>query len=269
MTSLCRNLVALLFFVLPPMHPHFFTNAASASTPITRRRIIHIIDTGSESQDDYDFNEDEYDITKAPPRVMSFPKMNRKPQLCKYDPCLEHQVPCATLSEQTGCLCPGMSGANVRPHPPRIQALVPVSEGSDRGKIQVQWCAPSSVVSQYRIVIEGRDGEIQKFGDASRRGLVRSLEVGTKVCVVAVNNAGSSDPSDFSCKRYESHESSDHTLMAWVIGGGVALLLLVVTTALICGKYQKFRKGKRDSTDGLIKVQVEHCDLDKCSSVVV
>lgn len=261
--------MTLLFFVLPPMHSHFFTNAGSASPPVTHPRIIHIIDMGSEGQDDYDFNEEEYDITKAPPRVMSFPKMNRKLLLCKYDPCLENQVPCATLSEQTGCLCPGMSGVDVRPHPPRIQALVPVSEGSDRGKIQVQWCAPSSVVSEYRIVIEGRDGEIQKFGDASRRGSVRSLEVGTKVCVVAVNNAGSSDPSEFSCKRYEFRESSDHTLMAWVIGGGVALLLLVVTAALICGKYQKFRKGKRDSTDGLIKVQVEHCDLDKCSSVVV
>lgn len=269
MTSLCRNLVALLFFVLPPMHSHFFTNAASTSAPITRQRIIHVIDTGSDSQDDYGFIEDEYDITKAPPRVVNIPQTDQKPQLCKYDPCSENQVPCATLSEQTGCLCPGMSGANVRPHPPRIQALVPVSEGSDRGKIQVQWCAPSSVVSEYRIVTEGRDGEIQKFGDASRQGLVRSLEVGTKVCVVAVNNAGNSDPSDFSCKRYEFRESSDHTLMAWVIGGGVALLLLVVTTALICGKYQKFRKGKRDSTDGLTKVQVEHCDLDKCSSVVV
>lgn len=251
------------------MHSHFFTNAASASPPITHPRIIHIIDMGSEGQDDYDFNEEEYNTTKAPPRVVNVPNKHQIPQLCKYNPCLENQVPCATLSEQTGCLCPGMSGANVRPHPPRIQALVPVSEGSDRGKIQVQWCAPFSVVSEYRIVIEGRDSEVPKFGDASRRGLVRSLEVGTKVCVVAVNNAGSSDPSEFSCKRYEFRESSDHTLMAWIIGGGVALLLLVVIAALICGKYKKFRKGKRDSTDGLTKVQVEHCDLDKCSSVVV
>ncbi|XP_006781393.1 leucine-rich repeat neuronal protein 4-like [Neolamprologus brichardi] len=268
MTSLCRNLVALLFFVLPPMHSHFFTNAASASPPITHPQIIHMTDMGSDRQDDYD-SEEEYDTTKAPPRVVKVPKMHQKPQLCKYDACSENQVPCATLFEQTGCLCPGMSGANVPPHPPRIRALVPVSEGSDRGKIQVQWCAPSSVVSEYRIVIEGRDGEVPKFGDASRRGLVRSLEVGTKVCVVAVNNAGSSDPSEFSCKRYEFHESSDHTLMAWIIGGGVTLLLLVVIAALICVKYKKFRKGKRDSTDGLTKAHVEHCDLDKCSSAVV
>ncbi|XP_005913445.1 leucine-rich repeat neuronal protein 4 [Haplochromis burtoni] len=267
MTSLCRNLVALLFFVLPPMHSHFFTNAASASPPITHSQIIHVPDMGSEGQDDYDLIE--YDTTKAPTRVVNVPKIHQKNQLCEYDPCSENQVPCVTLSEQTGCLCPGMSGANVRPHSPRIRALVPVSEGSDRGKIQVQWCAPSSVVSEYRIVVEGRDSEVPKFGDASRRGLVRSLEVGTKVCVLAVNNAGSSDPSEFSCKRYEFLESSDHTLMAWIIGGGVTLLLLVVIAALICGKYKKFRKGKRDSTDGLTKVHVEHCDLDKCSSVVV
>ncbi|XP_006781395.1 leucine-rich repeat neuronal protein 4-like [Neolamprologus brichardi] len=268
MTSFCRNLVALVFLVLPPMHSHFFTNAASASPPITHPQIIHMTDMGSDRQDDYDL-EEEYDTTKAPPRVVNVTKMHQKPQLCEYDPCSENQVPCAALSEQTGCLCPGMSGANVPPHPPRIQALVPVSEGSDRGKIQVQWCAPSSVVSEYRIFIEGRDGEVPKFGDASRRGLVRSLEVGTKVCVVAVNNAGSSDPSEFSCKRYECRQSPVLTVMAWIIGGLFALLLLVVIGTLICGTYQEFRKGKRDSIDGLTEVHVEHCDLDKCSSVVV
>ncbi|XP_004545587.3 LRRN4 C-terminal-like protein [Maylandia zebra] len=264
MTSFCRNLVALVFLVLPPMHSHFFTNAASASPPITRPQIIHMTDMGSEGQDDYDFNKEEYDTTTASPRMVSFPKMDLEPLLCEYDPCSENQVPCAALSEQIGCLCPGMSGANVPPHPPRIQALVPVSAGSDRGEIQVQCCAPSSVVSEYRIVIEGRDSEVPKFGDASRRGLVRSLEVGTKVCVVAVNNAGSRDPSEFSCKRYECRQSPVLTVMAWIIGGLFALPLLVVIGTLICGTYQKFRKGKRDSTDELTKVQFEHC-----SAVVV
>lgn len=84
------------------------------------------------------------------------------------------------------------------------------------------------------------------------------------MCVVAVNNAGSRDPSEFSCKRYECRQSPVLTVMAWIIGGLFALPLLVVIGTLICGTYQKFRKGKRDSTDELAKVQFEHC-----SSVVV
>ncbi|XP_030594407.1 LRRN4 C-terminal-like protein [Archocentrus centrarchus] len=269
MTSLCRNLVGLLFFVLPPMHSHLFTNAASASPPITRPSIKRITDTAlGDQDDDYSDNYDN-DSTQPPSMVLSYTKIPQQSQFCQYNPCLEKQEPCSSLSAQTGCLCPGMSAVDERPHPPLIQALVPVSGESDRGKIEVQWCAPSSVVSQYRIVIEGRDGDAPVFGDSSRRGLVPTLEVGTKVCVVAVNDAGSSEPSEFSCKRYEAHESSDHTLLAWIIGGGAALLLLIVIAALICGKCQKFRKGKRDSTDGFLKGHMEGCDKDRCSSAAV
>lgn len=264
MTSLCRNLVALLFFLLPPLNSHLFTNAASASPSVTRPSIKRLTDSPLDDQDD-DYSDDYYDSTDSPPRVLSHTNRPLQSQLCHYDPCLENQEPCVHLSAQTGCLCPGMSGANMRPHPPRIQALVPVSGG----EIEVQWCAPSSVVSQYRIVIDGRDGDAQNFEDTSRRGLVPTLEVGTKVCVVAVNDAGSSEPSEFSCKRYEAHESLDHTLLVCIIGGGVVLLLLIFIAALICRKYHKFRKGKRESTDGFLKEHMEHCDKDKCSSAAV
>uniref|UniRef100_A0A3P8STE6 Si:ch1073-303k11.2 n=1 Tax=Amphiprion percula TaxID=161767 RepID=A0A3P8STE6_AMPPE len=248
--SLCRNLATLLLLVSPLMHSHHFTHAASTSPPITRPRIIFM--TGLGSDDDY---EDEYDDSHSrPPRVQSSmrtPLLHREPQLCQYDSCVENQEPCALLSKATGCLCPGVSGADEPPHAPRIATLLPVIEGKDRGKIEVQWCAPSSVVSSYRVVVEGRDGVVLEYGNALRRGVVGSLEVGSKVCVEAVNDAGQSTASEFSCMRYEAPESSDQKLLAWVIGGGVVLLLLFVIAGVILWKCQICRKAKRDSADGL------------------
>ncbi|XP_026186582.1 leucine-rich repeat neuronal protein 4 isoform X2 [Mastacembelus armatus] len=203
---------------------------------------------------DHDYDDDDYqDNPNTPPEVPSSiktPHLHREP--CQYNPCLENQEPCAHLSAQTGCLCPGLSGADAPPHAPRIQALLPVMEGDDRGKVEVQWCAPSSVVSRYRVVVEGSHGEVQEFGDTLRRGLVGSLEVGTKVCVEALNNAGQSDPSEFSCKRYDRPESSDRKVFVWVIGGGVALFLIVIIiVGVILWKHKMCQKGKRDSADGL------------------
>ncbi|XP_022069398.1 leucine-rich repeat neuronal protein 4 [Acanthochromis polyacanthus] len=250
MTSLCANLATLLLFLSPLMHSHHFIHAASTSPPLTRPRIIFINGLGSD--DDY---EDDYnDNHSPPPKVLSSmrtPLLRREPQLCQYDSCSENQEPCALLSEATGCLCPGVSGPDELPHAPRIETLLPVSQGNDKGKIEVQWCAPSSVVSFYRVVVEGHDGNFLEYGNALRRGVVGSLEVGTKVCVEAVNDAGQSTASEFSCKRYEAPESSDQKLLAWVIGGGVVLLLLFVIAAVILWKCRICRKAKRDSADGL------------------
>lgn len=209
--------------------------------------------TGLGSDDFYDY-EDE-DSHSRPPKIlasMRTPFLHREPQLCQYDSCSENQEPCALLAEATGCLCPGVSGPDEPPHAPRIETLLPVSEGKDRGKIEVQWCAPSSVVSSYRVVVEGRDGEVLEYANALRRGVVGSLEVGTKVCVEAVNDAGQSAATEFSCKRYEAPESSDQKVLTWVILGGVVILLLLfVIAGVILWKCQICRKAKRDSTDGL------------------
>lgn len=252
MMSLCGNLAVLLLFLSasPLLHSHLFTHAASTSPPVTRPRIMFLTVLGSDDNYDDDYTEDH-----SPPPEVLYPKrttlLRQEPQLCKYNPCLENQEPCTQLADRTGCLCPGVSGADKPPHAPRIQVLLQVSEGDNRGKVEVQWCAPSSVVSGYRVVIEGRGGGGLEFGEVSRRGVVGSLEVGTKVCVEAVNNAGHSTPSEFSCKRYDPPESSDHKLLAGVIGGGVALLLLLIIGAVILWQYQMRKKAKRDSTDGL------------------
>ncbi|XP_070693148.1 LRRN4 C-terminal-like protein [Pempheris klunzingeri] len=247
MMSLYRNLAMPLFFlsVWPLLHSNFFSHAASTSPPVTYPRIIYM--TGLDPNYDYgDYNDSSLPEVLTPVKTTIL----RQDPFCQYDPCLEHQEPCSHLSAKTGCLCPGVSGADELPRPPLIKDLLPVSEGDNMGKIEVQWCAPLSVVSGYRVVIEGKEEEAQKFEDVLRRGVVGPLEVGTKVCVEAVNNAGRSPSSMFSCKRYELTGSSDHNLLAGIIGGGLTLLLLLIITAVILWKYQICQKAKRDSTDG-------------------
>lgn len=252
MMSLCRNLAVLLLFLIasPLPHSHLFTHATSTTAPATRPRIIFL--TGFGSEDDDDDDDDDYEKPTVLTQVVKSVQntlVHQAPKLCHYDFCLENQEPCGQISAKTGCLCPGVSGGDQPPHSPRIQELVPITRGGDRGKIEIRWCAPSSVVTGYKVLIEG--GEVLEFEDVSRRGLVRSMEVGTNVCVEAVNSAGHSIPSDFSCMRYEHPESSDHKLLAGIIGGGVALLLVLIIAAVILWKHQMRKKAKRDSANGL------------------
>ncbi|KAJ4945587.1 hypothetical protein JOQ06_023268 [Pogonophryne albipinna] len=254
MMSLCRNLAVLLLFLIasPLPHSNLFTLATSTTAPATRPRIIFLTGIGSEDDDDDDDDDYDYEKPTVPTQVVKSvqnPLVHQAPKLCHYDFCLENQEPCDQISAKTGCLCPGVSGGDQPPHSPRIQELVPITRGGDRGKIEIRWCAPSSVVTGYKVVIEG--GEVLEFEDVSRRGLVRSMEVGTNVCVEAVNGAGHSIPSDFSCMRYEHPESSDHKLLAGIIGGGVALLLVLIIAAVILWKHQMRKKAKRDSANGL------------------
>ncbi|XP_033830316.1 leucine-rich repeat neuronal protein 4 [Periophthalmus magnuspinnatus] len=249
MKSLSRHHPLLLLFLSTLVHfSHFFTQAASTSPSVTRSRIIIL--TAKGPNDDYD-DDDDYDIPYKRTSVRT-PFVNQEPShLCKHNPCLEDQPSCAVLSQQTACLCPGLSGASEPPHAPWIHSLLPVKEGPDRGKIEIQWCAPSSVVSGYRVIIEGGTEQPQEFNDSKRRGLVGYLEVGTKVCVEAVNRAGHSSRSEFSCKRYEAPTSSDHRLMVGILAGAVLLFLLLIIGVVIICKCRPCKKKKRDADDGL------------------
>ncbi|XP_029368549.1 leucine-rich repeat neuronal protein 4 [Echeneis naucrates] len=250
MPQLRKNLATLLLFLItsPLLHYHLFTHAASTSSPITRQQIKYIKDLGSD--DDDDDTEDDY---SSPPDVISpvnVPNTKQETNFCEYNPCLENQEPCSEVAARTGCLCPGLSGEDVPPRSPRIQALLPITAGTNKNKVEVQWCAPPSAVTKYKVVVEGHDGDVFEFENALRHGLLGSLEVGTRVCVQAVNNAGQSPPTEFSCQRYDP-PSSDQNLLALIIGGGVAFLLLVILIAVILWKQKVCRKGKEDSTDGL------------------
>lgn len=249
MMSQHRNLAVLLLLLSTSflLHSHVFTHAASTSPPVTRQRIIYLTAMGSD--DDYD--DDDHDIDSSPPEVVSSvktPLLHQQPLPCQYDPCLENQEPCAS---QAGCLCPGISSGDKPPRPPTIQKLLPISDGDDRGKVEVWWCAPSSVVSGYRVLVEGHNSDVIEVGHGLRRGVVKSLEAGTKVCVEALNEAGHSSPSEFSCQRFDPSESTDHSLLFWVIGGGVSLLFLLIIASVVLWKCKMCRRAKRDTNDGL------------------
>ncbi|XP_074530559.1 LRRN4 C-terminal-like protein [Halichoeres trimaculatus] len=246
MMSLCGNWIALFLCASPVLHFHRLTHAATTSPPVTRTGIKYTAFDFAYDGDDDDDDDSSDVVSQKRTTVLQ----HRPPRPCNYDSCLENQEPCESLAKQHGCLCPGVSRADEPPHPPRIQSLKPISAGADRGKIEVQWCAPSSVVQKYRVVVQG-EGDSLEFKDVSRRGVIGSVEVGTKVCVEAVNNAGSSSPSDFACMRFDHSESPDHTkLFLGGIAGGVILLILIIT-AVIFWKCCMLKKAKTDSTDGL------------------
>ncbi|XP_051922675.1 leucine-rich repeat neuronal protein 4 [Hippocampus zosterae] len=246
MTPLRRNPTVLLLFLRawPLLHSHLVTDAASTSPPITRPRFTFITGLGADYDEDYDEEDDS--ASKRPPDALATTRMQfLQRELCKFNPCLENQVPCAKLLAETGCLCPGISGVDQPPHSPRLQSMIPIH----KGEVEVKWCAPTSVVTQYRVVVEGKDGKTIQFGEDSRQGLVGSLEVGTKVCVEAVNKAGHSIPTEFSCMRYDPPSSSDYEVLVGIIGGGI--LLLVLISSVILWRCCKKRHAKRDSADGL------------------
>uniref|UniRef100_G3UHH9 Leucine rich repeat neuronal 4 n=1 Tax=Loxodonta africana TaxID=9785 RepID=G3UHH9_LOXAF len=66
---------------------------------------------------------------------------------CDYHPCKHLQTPCAELQKRLRCRCPGLSGEDTVPDPPKLQG---VSEVTDTSAL-VHWCAPNSVVQEYQI----------------------------------------------------------------------------------------------------------------------
>ena len=234
--------VLLLFLTLDPTLR--LTHALSTSSPTTRTRIQFMTD--DTDYDDDDSPSDSPNVpTPVPTRILD--------KLCQYDPCREDQPPCTNHLAQIGCLCPGLSGAHQLPHPPRLQGLLPAgsSEGGGGG-VEVQWCAPSSVVSGYRVVVEGNRSAALEFGAQARRGQLRPLEAGAKVCVEAVNGVGRSVASELSCKRYHPPTPHSSSVKAGLIGGGVAvLLLLAVMAIMILWKRRARRKSTEGAAEGL------------------
>ncbi|CAL8264272.1 unnamed protein product [Lota lota] len=226
MALLYKSLAVLqLFLTLDPTLR--LTHALSTTSPITRTRILFMTAVGDYDADYTDSHSDPLSVA-APARPAHILH-----ELCQYDPCRGDQPPCADLSAQSGCLCPGLSGASQPPHPPRLQELLASGSGDVKdGGVEVRWCAPSSVVTGYRVVVDGNRGAALEFVAQGRRGRLGFLEDGAEVCVEAVNGAGHSAVSEFSCMHYQSPARLGSSGVAGFIGGGVAILLLLVVMAL-------------------------------------
>uniref|UniRef100_A0A5G2R8V4 Fibronectin type-III domain-containing protein n=1 Tax=Sus scrofa TaxID=9823 RepID=A0A5G2R8V4_PIG len=94
--------------------------------------------------------------------------------LCPSHPCLHLQKPCAELQRRWRCRCPGLSGEDTLPEPPKLRAVAETTDTS----VLVRWCAPNSVVRAYQIRSspEGRPGNQQCPSASSRIELC--VEVG-------------------------------------------------------------------------------------------
>lgn len=256
MKSQCWNSAVLLLLLTPDLFyspssfPFFLPHLAHAVptlSPVTPHRILYVTNVGSDDYDD-DYSEGG-DHSTHPPRTPPISTAGPEPTLCDYDPCMEQQVPCKQLSAQDGCLCPGLTGPDEPPHAPLLKKLVPAGNG-EMGA-EVWWCAPESVVSSYRVVVEGQEGRSLNFRENLRSGLIGELPVGVKVCVEAVNEGGTSVPEENSCQTYNAQEPYNQTLRAGVIGGGVGFLLLLSVSAVICWRWRFCRKARGNSTEGL------------------
>ncbi|XP_048885769.1 leucine-rich repeat neuronal protein 4 [Brienomyrus brachyistius] len=192
----------------------------TSQPPVTHRRIIFVAEP----------EEPETPMARASsrPAVLA--------ELCDYDPCRDQQTPCTQLSFESGCLCPGLSGPNVLPQAPHLKSVH--REGSE---VVARWCAPASEVQQYRVTVE--PGIFQLFEEISRKGSLGNLVPGTKVCVEAINRAGISNPSKYSCTRYEPKGTDNLALKAGLIAGGLILLLLLSVVAFLLWRRKLHKEG--------------------------
>ncbi|XP_053429994.1 leucine-rich repeat neuronal protein 4 isoform X2 [Nycticebus coucang] len=160
---------------------------------------------------------------------------------CDYHPCKHLQTPCAELQRRSPCLCPGLSGEDTIPDPPRLQG---VSKTTDTSAL-VHWCAPNSVVHGYQIhySAEGREGNQSVVGAiyaTARQHPLYGLSPGTtyRVCVLAVNRAGLSQPRASggrrACAAFTTRPSFTLVLAGLCAACGLLVVSTLVLSACLC-----------------------------------
>uniref|UniRef100_A0A4W4EBN9 Uncharacterized protein n=1 Tax=Electrophorus electricus TaxID=8005 RepID=A0A4W4EBN9_ELEEL len=239
MFGVSNFILFLLIFVVD------FIWAASVSPlapdlPLRKTNIIYIPDI----DEDY---EDETSKPSYGPRLPWETTTHLIPQECDYDPCVVHEVSCSEISARTKCYCPGLTGPQELPLSPQLRE---VKQGAS-GEAQVHWCAPLSIVTHYKLMVEGREGLPPVFGQFSRNGTVRGVKVGSRVCVVAVNDAGFSVETEMSCTQFMPQELSQGAVRAGVIAGSVGFLALLSLVALLLWRQKSCQKDRSLNAEGL------------------
>ncbi|XP_077776322.1 LRRN4 C-terminal-like protein [Podarcis muralis] len=207
--------------------------------------------------DDQHYEDYDYPLTAEP----QMPGLPQPPHhLCKYNPCQHLQVPCAELSRASGCLCPGVTGPDVPPEPPRLQTVHTSEVGAS-----MRWCAPSSTVQEYRLHYQLVGGDFltgpalnNTFRLAAVSGLLPDHEY--LFCIVASNRAGSSPTDDGTrqhgpCRliRTPAHQMP----YAYIAAGLAATLILVVISALawhFCVRNRR-KHPHRGSMDNILNAE--------------
>ncbi|XP_059242507.1 leucine-rich repeat neuronal protein 4 [Mustela nigripes] len=170
---------------------------------------------------------------------------------CDYHPCKHLQTPCAELQRRSRCRCPGLSGEDSLPDPPRLQA---VTETTDTSAL-VHWCAPNSVVHGYQIHYspEGwaENQSVTVVADiyaTARQHPLYGLSPGTmyRVCILAANRAGLSQPVQASgwtraCAAFTTKPSFVLVFAGLCTACGLLLITTLLLAACLCRRSRTVR----------------------------
>ncbi|XP_017379465.1 leucine-rich repeat neuronal protein 4 [Cebus imitator] len=172
---------------------------------------------------------------------------------CDYHPCKHLQTPCAELQRRSRCRCPGLSGEDTIPDPPRLQG---VTETTDTSAL-VHWCAPNSVVHGYQIrySADGWTGNQSVVGviyATARQHPLYGLSPGTtyRVCVLAANRAGLSQPRSSgwsACTAFTTKPSFALLLAGLCATSGLLLVSTLVLSACLCRRGRTLRLQRSDT----------------------
>ncbi|CAH2255321.1 leucine-rich repeat neuronal 4 [Pelobates cultripes] len=165
---------------------------------------------------------------------------------CDYDPCRHLQTPCFDLQQDMHCLCPGLSGENIVPEPPRLREVTEITDTS----AQIHWCAPNSVVHKYQLVYYMAGYEDQSVVDniyeTARQYTLYNLLPDTmyRICAVSVNKAGVSNTendnlSKSPCTEFKTKPS--YIIIMATLSALCGLFLVAITVMSVC--LYKMRKN--------------------------
>ncbi|XP_076024495.1 leucine-rich repeat neuronal protein 4 [Genypterus blacodes] len=214
-----------------------YTPLAATSTRVKGTNLTRPLRPRGSSPGSLDLNPSDYedlddvDMSKPVTPIVRVPDAMTR-QRCNYNPCLENQTPCSVLAANTSCLCPGSTLYNVLPEAPKK-----VSVRWNGSEVVVQWCAPLSRVTAYRVTVGGR--EQARFGQDRRSGGVGDINRSATVCVAAVSDAGVGKDS---CATYDPKDHS-LALTAGLIGGALGFLLLF-TLLFLLWRHMRQRKAE-------------------------
>ncbi|NXF29802.1 LRRN4 protein, partial [Nyctibius bracteatus] len=205
------------------------TRSNARSEPASTRSLIHYID-------DYDYSEQS---TETPVQLAY--------TSCDYNPCRHLQKPCSELQSASQCLCPGVSGENEVPDPPRLREVSEVTDSS----AQIRWCAPNSVVHTYELMLHAQGNEDRQFvldniySTARQHTLYNLVPYTTyHICVTASNKAGSSHtvsqgiPGN-SCTRFKTKPSYKSVFAALSAASGLFLISTIILSVCLCKACKK------------------------------
>ncbi|NWV44373.1 LRRN4 protein, partial [Grantiella picta] len=187
---------------------------------------------------------DDYDYDEQPPKETPVQQAHIA---CDYNPCRHLQKPCSELQNISRCSCPGTSGEDEIPDPPRLREVIEITDSS----AQIRWCAPYSVVHTYELMLHVQDNEDRQFvmdniyPTARQYTLYNLLPYTTyHICVTASNKAGSSQTTGqeipgSSCTTFKTKPSYKYVLAALSAASGLFLITTIILSVCLCKACKK------------------------------